>query len=208
GGRGSIPLFSHFSLILEKWPFLLLSAASCVITILVQHNAINPVTQVSMGLRLENAAAAYAGYLWKMIWPFDLVIFYPYKTQLPWKTLAESAIVLTGISIIVWRERRVGPWLIVGWLWFLVTLVPVIGLIQVGGQAMADRYTYLPLVGIFLAIAFSANALAAHFEFLRKWFAVSGILILCGCAALTELQLRYWRDSESLFAHTLTVEKS
>ena len=91
-----------------------------------------------------------------------------------WHLIAESAIVLTGISIIVWLERKISPWLVVGWLWFLVTLLPVIGLVQVGAQAMADRYSYFPLIGIFLAIAFSAQTLAARFSFLKEWLAAAG----------------------------------
>jgi Tfp pilus assembly protein PilF len=208
-GESSIFNF-QFSAVLEKWPFFLLSAASCIITFLCQlhHVAVASLAFVPLSLRLENALTAYGGYLWKMVWPMDLAVMYPLHAHIAWQLIAESVIVLTGISLIAWRERRCSPWLIVGWLWFLVTLVPVIGLIQVGQQAMADRYSYFPLIGIFLAIAFSAQAVAARFTFLKKWWAPTAILILGVCVLLTERQLRYWRNSELLFSHTLAVAES
>ncbi len=207
---GNLSTFNfQLSTFLEKWPFFLLSAASCVITFLAQHDmAVLSLTQIPFGYRLENSLTAYARYLTKMIWPLDLGIFYPLHAPIAWRLMAESAIVLTGISIIVWLERKISPWLIVGWLWFLVTLLPVIGLVQVGVQAMADRYSYFPLIGIFLAIAFSAQALAAHFGFLKNWFAAAMVLILGACLLLTERQLHYWHDSETLFTHALEVDQS
>jgi protein O-mannosyl-transferase len=199
----------HLSIFWEKWPFFLLAAVSCVITFLAQHAvAVQSLTVVPARLRLENVLTAYAGYLWKMVWPVDLAIFYPLHKSIPSHLIAESAILLAGISIIVWLERKCSSWLVTGWLWFLVTLVPVIGLVQVGGQAMADRYSYFPLVGIFLAVAFSAEAVAGRFAFIKKWSATAAVLILGFCVLLTEKQLRYWRDSEALFTHALTVAQS
>ncbi len=207
---GKLSTFNfQLSTLFEKWPFFLLAAASCVITFLAQRGtAVSSLENIPPGFRLENSLTAYAGYLWKMVWPVDLAIFYPLRASIAGHLIAESAILLTGISIIIWREHKNAPWLVVGWLWFLVTLLPVIGLIQVGAQAMADRYTYFPLIGIFLAIAFSAQTLTAHFGFLKKWFAAAVVLILGACVLLTERQLRYWHDSESLFTHTLAVEQS
>jgi tetratricopeptide (TPR) repeat protein len=198
----------QLSIIWEKWPFFLLAAASCVGTVLAQHHAVSSLANVPLGLRLENALTAYAGYLWKMVWPVNLAIFYPLRAPIAWQLITESAIVLTGISVIVWRERKGSPWLVVGWLWFLVTLVPVIGLVQVGSQAMADRYSYFPLIGIFLAIAFSAQSLAGRFSFLKKGLSAAAILILGACVLLTEKQLTYWHDSELLFTHAFAVEQS
>jgi protein O-mannosyl-transferase len=199
---------SFFPLIFEKWPFFLLAAASCVVTFLAQHSALSSMALVSFPLRVENAVTAYAGYLGKMIWPQQLAIFYPLEVPIAWRLVAESIIVLAGISVIAWRERRCQPWLMVGWLWFLVTLVPVIGLVQVGAQSMADRYSYFPLVGIFLAVAFSAQALIERFRLRTKWLALAGILVLGMCILVTENQLRYWRDSETLFTHALEVKDS
>lgn len=203
GGQPS-SFAAFIPLILEKWPFLL-AAASCGVTVLAQHHAISP---LPFNLRLENAVTAYAGYLSKMIWPLHLAIFYPLLSPIAWSLVAESAIILTGISVLVWLERKTHPWLLAGWLWFLVTLVPVIGLVQVGAQSMADRYTYFPLIGIFLAATFSAQVLTERFSFLIKWFSLAAVLILGACVLITENQLRYWHDSETLFRHSLDVADS
>ncbi len=138
GVTGVEPSTFNFQLstFLEKWPFFLLAGASCVITFLAQHAvAVQSLVLVPIKLRLENALTAYAGYLWKMVWPVDLAIFYPLHDPVPLQLIAASTIVLVGVSVIVWRERKCSPWLVTGWLWFLITLVPVIGLVQVGGQA-------------------------------------------------------------------------
>jgi tetratricopeptide (TPR) repeat protein len=118
-----------------------------------------------------------------------------------------AATVLGVISWLIWRTRRQCPYLLFGWLWFLGTLVPVIGLVQVGGVAMADRFTYFPLVGIFIAVAFGVRDLANRFQFPKAAVAAAAALILATCLILTENQLRYWQDSETLFAHALAVTK-
>ena len=192
-GEGSGPQMirrsSFIPLIWEKWSFFLLAALLCAATILAQHTAVSSLETVPFNCRLENAVTAYGGYLWKMIWPLHLAIFYPLEMPIAWSLLAESVIILTGVSVIAWRERKDNPWLITGWLWFLVTLVPVIGLVQVGGQSMADRYSYFPLVGIFLAVTFSAEAVIERFNHLKTWFALMAILILGTCVLMTENQL-------------------
>lgn len=201
---------SFAMLVWEKWPFFLVAAASCVVTYLAQSHAVSSLAWVPFNLRLENSVAAYATYLGKMVWPLHLAIFYPFNLRPPiaWSLVEESVILLTGISIIAWMERKGQPWILVGWLWFLVTLVPVIGLVQVGAQSMADRYTYFPLVGIFLAVAFSVQALIERFRFLGKWVLPTAILILGLCVLVTENQLSYWHDSETLFRHSLEVVDS
>ncbi len=199
----------QLSTLLEKWPFFLLSAASCVITFLAQrHTAMSSLAHVPFSLRLENGLTAYVGYLWKMIWPLDLAVLYPLQMHIAWQLVAESAIILSGISVIAWRVRKGSPWLVVGWLWFLVTLLPVIGLLQAGQQAMADRYSYFPLIGIFLAIAFSRRLWPHVLFFEKSGLAAAMILILSVCVLLTERQLRYWRDSELLLTHALAVTES
>ena len=211
GAAGVEPSLFNFqlSIILEKWPFILLAAASCAITFLAQRDtAVSSLITVPLGLRLENTLTGYAGYLWKMVWPVDLSIMYPLHANIAWRLVAESAIILTGISLLAWLERKICPWLIVGWLWFLVTLLPVIGLVQAGTQAMADRYSYFPLIGIFVAIAFSAQAMVAHFRISKSAVTTVAALMLGGCVLLTERQLRYWHDSETLFTHALAVEPS
>jgi tetratricopeptide (TPR) repeat protein len=193
-------------LLIEKWPFLLLTLASCAVTVLAQRaEAIAPLAKFSLSLRLENVVTAYAGYLLKAAWPAQLAVFYPMPKQIPWPSVAAAAVLLLGISAFVWLSARRWPYLLVGWLWYLGTLVPVIGLVQVGDQSLADRYTYFPLIGIFFAVTFAANDCANHFQFSKKNFAVAAGLLLAACLFLTENQLRYWRDNETLFTHALAV---
>ena len=126
-------------LAVEKWPFFVLTLASCLVTILAQRaEAIAPLTKYSLGLRLENAVTAYAGYLYKTFWPNKLAVFYP-LLQPAWTAVALASTVLLAVSALVWWRAKPQPWLAIGWLWYLGTLVPVIGLLQVGDQALADR---------------------------------------------------------------------
>jgi len=195
----------------EKWPFFLLVLISCVVTFLVQRSgeAVMTFQQFPLHLRIANALIAYERYLGKTFWPSGLVIFYPLPDHWSWiRAMAATAIgLLGGISWLVWRIRRQCPYLLVGWLWFLGTLVPVIGFVQVGGAAMADRYTYFPLIGVFLAVTFGICDLADRFQFPKTATATVAGLILATCLILTENQLRYWQDSETLFAHALAVTK-
>ena len=196
-------------LTLEKWPFFLLAVISCMVTYLVQRHgeAVMTLQQYPLHLRIANALISYELYLAKMIWPWPLAVFYPLPNHRSWiRAMAALAFAMLGvISWFVWRTRRQCPCLLVGWLWFLGTLVPVIGLVQVGSAAMADRYTYFPLVGIFIAIAFGVRDLVGRFQLPTIAVTAAAGLVLAACLALTENQLRYWRDSESLFAHALAV---
>ena len=192
--------------VIEKWPFFLLAALSSMVTFLAQRNeAVASLAKVPLTLRLENAILAYAVYLLKTIWPAHLAVFYPLPGHIAWSLAATAAAVLILISAAVWLERRRSPWLLVGWLWFLGTLVPVIGLVQVGDQAMADRYGYFPLIGIFIAVAFPIAEWTNGFPFRKIGCSIAGVLTLSACLVLTENQLRYWHDSESLFTHALAV---
>jgi tetratricopeptide (TPR) repeat protein len=195
-----------YRLVMEKIPFFLLSAGSCAVTFLAQKNAaVASLEKVPLTLRFENALTACAGYLWKTVWPADLAVFYPLPQHIALPDVAAAALVLVLISAAVWQARKRSPCLLVGWLWFLGALVPVIGLVQVGDQAMADRYTYFPLIGIFIAVAFLADDCARRFGFLKMPFAIAAVFILAACLFLTERQLRFWRDSESLFTHALAA---
>jgi tetratricopeptide (TPR) repeat protein len=198
-------------LVFEKWPFFLLVLISCVVTFLMQRHgkAVMTFQQFPLHLRVANALIAYERYLGKTFWPSGLAIPYPLPNHLSWiRAMAAIAIgLLGGISWLIWRIRRPYPYLLVGWLWFLGTLVPVIGLVQVGSAAMADRYTYFPLVGVFIAVAFGVRDLASRFQFPKAAVAAAAALTLALCLILTENQLRYWHDSESLFVHTLAVTK-
>src|SRR6185437_8377140 len=149
-----------FSLLVEKIPFFLLSIASCAITVVAQRRggAIQTLEHVPFSLRAVNALDAYGGYLEKAIWPRHLSVFYPLPETIPWTLLVLSLLALVLVSYVAFLTRLSAPWLIVGWLWFLGTLVPVIGLVQVGNQAMADRYTYIPYIGLFIMLAWSAES--------------------------------------------------
>jgi Tfp pilus assembly protein PilF len=200
----------RFPLLLEKIPFFALTAVSCLVTFYAQRNgdAVVSLAKVSLSYRLENAATAYAGYLQKIFWPEKLAVIYPLPDKISAPAVAVAVAVLVLISAGAWSARKRSPYLIVGWLWFLGMLVPVIGLVQVGGAALADRYTYLPATGIFLAVAFGARELAGRLQFPKIILPAASVLILGACLFLTEKQLGYWRDSETLFTRTLAVTKN
>jgi tetratricopeptide (TPR) repeat protein len=196
-------------LVLEKWPFFLLAILSCVVTYLAQQHgeAVVAFQQFPLAPRLANALIAYERYLGKTFWPSNLAVLYPLSFNRSWlpARAAMAAGLLFVVSWLVWRKHRAYPYLLAGWLWFLGMLVPVIGLVQVGSAALADRYTYFPLVGVFIAVAFGVRDLARRFQFPKAAVAAAAALTLAGCLVLTEHQLRCWRDSESLFAHALAV---
>jgi len=190
----------------EKSPFFVLSLLSCVLTLLAQRReAIVALVPYPLAWRIENALVSYVRYLLKTIYPIQLAVIYPLPHGWPMVTVAAAAAVLVLLSYLAWRMRATRPHLLVGWLWFVGTLVPVIGLVQVGGQALADRYTYVPLLGIFIAVSFEGRF------WLERWSSspvASGSLcavLLVGCVWLTEKQLKYWMDSRALFAQALAV---
>jgi protein O-mannosyl-transferase len=195
-------------LIVEKIPLLLLSAASAAITISVQRAG--GATRgfgapIPMAERLANAAVSYALYLWKAVWPTRLAVFYPHpEGSLPiWEVVTSAALIL-AISVGVWRyrERR---YLVTGWLWFLGTLVPVLGIVQVGRQAMADRYAYIPFLGLFVMLVWLAAEVAAKLPSARWIIAAAATIAIVGYACVTFIQIGYWRTSEALFTHAIDV---
>ena len=205
------PATFNRQLVTEKIPFFLLTALSCVITFVAQsgafrgNTAVVPFAVFPLDFRLGNLPLAYAGYLGKFFWPAKLAVFYPLPTLLLIPRVAGATLLLLAVSAAAWRWRKSRPYFLVGWLWFAGMLVPVSGLVQVGGAAMADRYTYLPLVGVFIIIAFAANEIAEHFSFTRKFFCAGAVAVLAGCIAATEKQLTYWENGETLFRHDLDV---
>ena len=192
----------------EKIPFFALSAASCVVTFLAQHQggAVASLKNVPLHYRLENVPVAYLDYLLKMIWPARLAVFYPLNPATPLEVLAAVA-VLAAVSAVVWRARRASPYWLAGWLWFLGTLVPVIGLVQVGGAAMADRYSYFPSIGIFLAAALGVRDGVNRFRLATPVVASLAGLVLAACLALTHRQVNFWQDDITLFRHAIKVTK-
>jgi tetratricopeptide (TPR) repeat protein len=192
-------------LLVEKIPFFLLAAGSCVLTFLAQRaEAVRTLKQVSLSLRLENAVAACATYLFQIFWPANLAVFYPMPDKIAPIAIIISATALLLISWLAWLARKTCPCLIIGWLWFLGALVPVIGLVKVGDAAHADRYTYFPAVGIFIAVVFGIWSRLKQ-PGAQKIFMVASGAALVLCVALTEHQLQFWRDSETLFRRSLAV---
>jgi tetratricopeptide (TPR) repeat protein len=191
-------------LVMEKLPLLALSAASCVITLLAQHEAIQSVGVFSPSCRLANALAAGLVYLGQMVWPAGLAAFYPYPLNgLPAWEAALAGMLLAGLSAAAWGWRRRQPWLLVGWLWYLVMLIPVLGIIQVGGQAHADRYTYLPQIGIYLAVTWLVAGWGAKRRVGRAAFAGLMSVLLAALMICAWRQTTYWQDSETLWNHAL-----
>ncbi len=195
-------------LLWEKLPLFALAAASSVVTVMAQKSGglVRSLDMFPLGIRIGNALVSYASYIGKMLWPLDLAFYYPHPgTSLPGGKIALAGLFLAGISFLIVRSGRRHPYLVVGWLWYLGTLVPVIGLVQVASQAMADRYTYIPFIGLFVMMAWGIPALAGEWRHRRPLFATLATLILLGCTVCTWLQVRHWKDSITLFAHTLSV---
>jgi protein O-mannosyl-transferase len=192
-------------LVIEKIPLFILAAASCAITLVAQRGAIQSLEQLPFPERLANAAAAYLAYIGKMLYPADLAVIYPLpKCPLPIEEVVAAVVVLLTVSTTVFVVRRQCPYLLVGWFWYLGSLVPVIGLVQVGFQSMADRYTYLTQIGLYVAVAWGAAHLAGASTSRRWGLAAVAALVLAGLMQSARQQTQYWRDSESLWAHTLT----
>ncbi len=196
-------------LALEKIPlFVLVAAISCV-ALLAQRdaNALPPSDFLSGPQRLANAVVSYARYLAMAVFPSDLIPYYPHPNAAlsPWQ-IAGAAAALAGISAFAWRARAQAPHLLAGWLWYLGTLVPVIGLVQVGGQALADRYTYIPLTGIYIAAAWSLAELVAQFPRARIAAVAACLSVLTLLAGLAYAQASHWRNSITLYEHTLAID--
>ena len=197
-------------LFLEKIPFVVLAALDCAATLWAQQtaNSVVSIGIISFPGRVANALVSYVLYLWKMLWPVDLALPYPYSHIWTFWPAAGAGCLLLLISVIAILQARRQPWLIVGWLWFLGTLAPVIGLVQVGFQSMADRYTYMPLIGIFIMAAWAIP------EAWTRWprpglifgaVTAGALLFLLTGAAM---QLQYWRNSVTLFGHTVAVTRN
>lgn len=193
--------------LIEKLPLFVLSAASSVVTYFAQHatGAVESLDYLPFGIRLVNAIVSCAKYVVMMFYPADLAVWYPYERAFPSWEIAGSIVLLATITAIcIWQVRR-RPFLIVGWLWLLGTLIPVIGIVQVGSQALADRYTYVPFFGLFMMIVYGASSLVSGNSFSKRLLpipAAAGILVLTGFAAR---QTSHWRNNETLYRHALAV---
>jgi tetratricopeptide (TPR) repeat protein len=189
-------------LIMEKIPFFACSLFACIITIYAQTQGI--VSQ-PFELRIENALIAYVKYIDKTFWPHDLAVLYPLNFSFQFWQVISSLIFLILMSAAVIRARHRYPYLTFGWFWYIITLVPVIGLIQVGFQSMADRYTYIPLIGLFIMVAWGTADLTKGLRHQESILSLLAGVVIIASSALTWQQLGYWQDNISLYRHTLQI---
>ena len=195
-------------LILEKIPFFILVAASAVITLIAQSRggALRTLAHEPVALRLSNALVSYTKYVLLTFWPNHLAVYYPLAPRgIPSWQIVGAAFLLIGITAFCFIQRKIRPYLIVGWLWFLGTLVPVIGLVQVDGQTMADRYFYIPSIGLFIALVFGLAEIVTSWRVAPSLCAAIAGAVLLVLATLANAQIQRWRDSFTLFEYTLAV---
>jgi protein O-mannosyl-transferase len=199
------PRMTFAQLLLEKVPLLLLSAASAWITVVASGHALGSTHQYPLTLRIENAIVAYGQYLWRAVWPASLAALYPYPAlALPaWRWILSAAVlIIVTTLVLLFRSRRYLP---VGWFWFLGTLIPVIGLVQVGFAAMADRYAYVPLIGIFVMIAWGLDDWAQAKKVGAVWRLIPALCAVLALSFATLAQVRCWENKYTLWSHALTV---
>jgi len=192
-------------LIGEKWPFFALAAASCLLTMRAQEEGLASGEHFGWGERLSNALVSYVAYLGKAFWPVDLAVFYPHPGLREWWVWVGAGVLLLALTGLAVKAAGRQPWLLVGWLWYAGMLVPVIGLVQVGLQGMADRYTYLPLTGVFIMVVWGVAERCGPVPGMALAARVLAVAVLGACVGLTSRQLAHWRNSVTLFEHALRV---
>ncbi len=200
---------SLWKLCVEKWPLFLMSAAASVITSIAQQagHSVTPLRALPMGERFANAAISYCRYVRIMVWPHPLRTFYYYDSDhISVYAAVLPAIALTLITVACWHYRKAKPYFLFGWLWFLGTLVPVIGIVQVGDQAMAERYTYLPFVGLFITLVWLIGDAVANSPKIKLGTQLLAVAVLAACAVKTNAQVKVWKDTVTLFTHVLAID--
>ena len=199
--------FTLLSLLVEKIPFFVLVVLTSVVTFVVQKS--EGILAVGEGLplsaRLGNALISYGRYLGKLFWPVNLAVYYPHPGHWPLGKVLLAGGLILGISVLVWVSRRRYPYLLMGWLWYCGTLVPVSQVIQTGAHAMADRWTYLPCLGVLILVVWGARELIQGWRYRALALSVTGGTAIVLCLALTRHQIGYWQESETLLRHTLAV---
>jgi len=197
-------------LLLEKLPFFGLAAVASIVTFVVQQHsgAMKMFQSLPLGARVGNALVSYCRYLGKLSWPADLAVFYPLRGHWPVAQVLLAGGLLLGITVLFIVLRGRYPFKLMGWLWYCGTLVPVIGLVQVGDQAMADRYTYIPSLGVLILVIWGVYELACRWRYHALVLSVAGGLAIVLCFGLTRLQLGHWQDNETLFRHALAVTEN
>lgn len=205
------PQMPRLHLIKEKLPLFVLSLGSALVTIAAQKagNSVEPLGYLPILWRVQNALYSYAMYVAKLFWPENLAVFYPHPLNtLTALQITLSALLLAAISVIVWTQRTKRGYALTGWLWFLGTLVPVIGIVQVGAQGMADRYAYIPAIGIFLIFSWGAAELLASVPVSSNYRTLLALILLCGLSTVTVHQLVYWEQPYDLWKHALDITEN
>jgi tetratricopeptide (TPR) repeat protein len=192
-------------LLWEKIPLFVLTALTCIVTYIVQKKIGAVLSLLPLGARISNAFVSYNAYIGKTIWPNDLAVLYPYPALLPaWQAVGAAFLLIVVTIAVIWKARKM-PYVMVGWLWYAGTLVPVIGIVQVGLQARADRYTYLPLIGLFIMATWGISELSKKWRYRKKvLFTLSTVILLC-LSIVTWTQIPYWKNSITLNEHALNV---
>jgi tetratricopeptide (TPR) repeat protein len=210
-GSNETPVRRQFSvsrILIEKLPLILLSLASSVITVLAQRegHALRGAAQFSLLNRVENALMSYVRYLDMAIWPVNLAVFYPHPTKLfpVWQVAAAAAILVLLTAFVIW-QRQTRPYLMVGWFWFVGAMLPMSGIVQVGGHALADRFAYIPFIGLFVIAAWAIAERPGLQNLPAAWVAIPAAVILIALGSLTHRQIGYWRDSEAMWLRGLAV---
>ena len=197
---------SIWRLVLEKIPLLALSAGSCLATVAGQTGKVVAMEPLPLVWRINNALVSYVIYVWQMIWPARLGVFYPHpENHLPFLEIGLAIAFLTAISATAFVLRKDRPYLIVGWLWYLLMLAPVIGVVQINLQGHADRYTYLPQIGLYLIVAWLVADSSVTWPWRKQILSAATALVIVALAWSARRQTAYWRDSESLWTHTIVV---
>jgi protein O-mannosyl-transferase len=205
-GRKSNTRRQLIRLVVEKIPLIALSAVSSMVTFLAQRGATGWTERLPMPARISNSLVAYVVYIRQMFWPAGLAVFYPHpESRLPIWEISLASIVLVAITAAAFVFRKKAPYFVTGWLWYLGMLVPVIGFVQVGWQGHADRYTYLPQIGLYIAVTWTVTDLTHSWHFQRIALGLAAVLIVGALSCRAWLQTSYWRDSETLFTHALAV---
>ena len=206
-GRMSLERSAVIKSVKEKTPLIAMAVAASVVTFAVQRRggAVAGLDAIPPGLRTANALTSYTAYMWKMFWPSGLTVLYPFPKSIPAWQVAGSVVALMGISLAALRQGRRRPYIPVGWLWFLGTLVPVIGFVQVGSQSMADRYTYVPLIGLSIIAAWGLPDLAARVRAKPALLTAAAVSLLAACTWGARQQVAYWKDSVTLWSRALNV---
>ncbi len=199
---------SRAVLLVEKLPLFALTVIVSALTFTTQRSSGAMRSIEPLGHRVANAAVAYVRYLAKVAWPTRLAVFYPFPPAWPAWQVAGAALIVVGITVLAVMVRRRCPYVVVGWLWYLGTLVPVIGVVKLGDYAMADRYTYVPMIGLLLAITWALHDLAGRTPAIRVALVAASIPTVIVLGALTQRQVGYWRDSVTLFGHAAEVTEN